>query len=132
MNTKLYVDNIKQRAIMAHEIIIDKKYLYESEGYWGGADLIIKNSNDDKSKARYVLNTKYNRELIWLIKRIFESFKVDYISKYDITKVFAESAKKFLEHYKENAEKEQLLLYVLSDVCDVFKEKAQGQGYEVH
>ena len=130
MNTKLYVDNIKQRAIMAHEIIIDKKYLYENEGYWGGADLIIRNSNDDKSQARYVLNTEYNCELIWLIKRIFESFEVDYISKYDITKVFAESAKKFLEHYKENAEKEQLLLYVLSDVCDVFKEKAHG--YEIH
>lgn len=106
------------------QMIEAEQYLKAENGsYWGGADVIISNTETDEirnwknsSSAHIAVITQSAKALIWLVEELKPQVKIDYMSKYDYYATIAHAANKFVA--KNDDDTKALLLSVLDSVKD--------------
>ena len=113
------------------EAIALEEFKNETNEFWGGAELIIKNTKlaffrlkKDAGKAEFVINTPFNKELIWLIKELYKVVDVDYITKYTFTNAFALYYDNYVKNNRVVAVKE-MLNAILNDTAKDFRLKEE-------
>lgn len=113
------------------EAIALEEFKNETDEFWGGAELIIKNTKlaffrlkKDAGKAEFVINTPFNKELIWLIKELYKVVDVDYITKYTFTNAFTLYYDNYVKNNKVVAVKE-MLNAILNDTAKDFRLKEE-------
>ena len=126
------------------EKILNEEYKNEKDFFWGGASLIIKNDTaklkvSESHRNDSVIETSLYKELIWLIKQLFEEIKPDYIDKYALSALFELSLKKYVDEFdpkKYDFNVKKCLIYVVEcfeneyeDFCDSFDEYDHTKVY---